>query len=92
MVYASPAIAIGEVARRMMWSWFRLENEQLHNTEGYRRVDFVPLHFDTEESAAAAAARRKVAAARSASRVQYEVVGLIGVVIVLTVISVVTGS
>jgi hypothetical protein len=29
-----------------MWSWFRLENEMLHNTAGYRRVNFVPLHFD----------------------------------------------
>lgn len=36
-----------EISRRTMWSWLRLENEQLHNTAGYRRVDFVPLHFDS---------------------------------------------
>ena len=33
--------------RRSMWGCFRLENEHLHNTEGYRRVDIIPLHFET---------------------------------------------
>jgi hypothetical protein len=29
-------------------SWLRLENEHLNNTSGYRRVDAVPMHFETE--------------------------------------------
>lgn len=58
-----------EIVRRTVWALFRLENEQLRNTEvmncfieliiywlnsrtrylsfqGYRKVNFVPLHFD----------------------------------------------
>lgn len=46
-LYLNPSLAAAELLRRMMWSWFRLENEHLHNTQGYRRVDFVPLHFET---------------------------------------------
>lgn len=30
-----------------MWGCFRLENEHLHNTQNFRRVAFVPLHFET---------------------------------------------
>jgi hypothetical protein len=29
-----------------MWLILRLESEHLHNTEGFRRIDRVPLHFD----------------------------------------------
>ena len=29
-----------------MWAVLRLESEHLHNTEGFRRVDVIPLHFD----------------------------------------------
>jgi len=36
-----------ELFRRMLWGSFRLEQEHRANTEGYRRVDFVPLHFTT---------------------------------------------
>jgi len=36
-----------ELFRRTMWGQFRLENEHRQNTEGYRRVGFVPLHFNT---------------------------------------------
>jgi hypothetical protein len=36
-----------ELLRRMLWGSLRLEQEHRHNTEGYRRVDFVPLHFNT---------------------------------------------
>jgi hypothetical protein len=72
-----------------MWSWFRLENEQLHNTEGYRRVDFVPLHFDNDGDKSAAKKKEKTS---TKSRVSYEVALLIAVVIVLTVVSILTGS
>ena len=37
-----------ELFRRTIWGFFRLEHEHKSNTTGYRRVDFVPLHFSTE--------------------------------------------
>ena len=36
-----------ELFRRTIWGFFRLENEHRSNASGYRRVDFVPLHFNT---------------------------------------------
>jgi len=36
-----------ELFRRTFWGFFRLENEHRSNVNRYRRVDFVPLHFDT---------------------------------------------
>jgi len=42
----APIAMLLEMVRRTVWGFFRLENEQLRNTEGYRRVNFVPLHFD----------------------------------------------
>jgi hypothetical protein len=36
-----------ELFRRTIWGFFRLENEHRSNTAGNRRVDFVPLHFNT---------------------------------------------
>jgi hypothetical protein len=47
-----PTLAALEILRRTMWMWFRLENEHLHNTEGYRQMDFIPLHFDPPVSKA----------------------------------------
>lgn len=44
--WLAPIAMLLEMVRRTFWGLFRLENEQLHNTEGYRRVNFVPLHFD----------------------------------------------
>lgn len=41
-----PVVIIAELSRRCMWAIFRLESEHLHNTEGFRRVAVVPLHFD----------------------------------------------
>ncbi len=38
-----------ELLRRTLWGFFRLEHEHRHNTSGFRRVDFVPLHFSTEQ-------------------------------------------
>jgi xenotropic and polytropic retrovirus receptor 1 len=46
-LYIAPFAAIAEIIRRTMWSVFRLENEHLHNTAGYRKVKHIPLHFDT---------------------------------------------
>ena len=36
-----------ELFRRTIWSLFRLEHEHRQNTEGFRRVNVVPLHFNT---------------------------------------------
>jgi len=36
-----------EIFRRTVWGFFKLENEHRSNVDKYRRVDFVPLHFDT---------------------------------------------
>ena len=38
-----------ELLRRFAWTAFRIENEHLNNTIGYRTVDFVPLYFYEEE-------------------------------------------
>jgi hypothetical protein len=36
-----------ELFRRTIWGFFRLENEHRSNASSYRRVGFVPLHFNT---------------------------------------------
>lgn len=41
-----PIVSTCELLRRAGWIVLRLESEHLHNTEGFRRVDVVPLHFD----------------------------------------------
>lgn len=45
--YLSAISMIVELFRRTIWGFFRLENEHRCNTSQFRRVDFVPLHFDT---------------------------------------------
>ena len=40
-------VAICEVLRRCMWILLRVEYEHLSNSQHYRRVDFIPLHFET---------------------------------------------
>lgn len=45
-IISSSALAAGEMCRRAMWAVLRLETEHLHNTEGLRRVEVIPLHFD----------------------------------------------
>ena len=36
-----------ELFRRSIWGFLRMENEHRSNTSGFRRVEFVPLHFST---------------------------------------------
>jgi len=48
-------IILLELVRRAMWAVLRLEAEHLHNTEGFRRVEVIPLHFDRKPAASAAA-------------------------------------
>ena len=45
--YLSAVSMVVELFRRTIWSFFRLENEHRQNTNGYRRVNVVPLHFNT---------------------------------------------
>jgi len=46
-LYIAPFSAMAEIFRRTMWSFFRLENEQLNNTAGYRKSTHIPLHYET---------------------------------------------
>ncbi|KAL3800524.1 hypothetical protein ACHAW5_009034 [Stephanodiscus triporus] len=45
--YLSAIQMILELFRRTIWGFFRLEHEHRQNTEGFRRVTVVPLHFNT---------------------------------------------
>lgn len=47
--YLTLVIMAMELFRRTIWGFFRIEHEHRHNTSGFRRVDFVPLHFSTEQ-------------------------------------------
>jgi xenotropic and polytropic retrovirus receptor 1 len=40
-------LGLVEILRRTLWSFFRVENEHLNNTYGYRRVQHIPMHFDS---------------------------------------------
>tara|TARA_B110000208_G_scaffold143170_1_gene172722 strand:+ start:25 stop:2538 length:2514 start_codon:yes stop_codon:yes gene_type:complete len=43
----APFLGVSEVFRRWMWALIRVENEQLNNASGFRRVKWVPMVFDT---------------------------------------------
>eukprot|EP00934_Nitzschia_sp_Nitz4_P000939 Nitzschia sp. Nitz4//scaffold98_size77359//32605//35181//NITZ4_005548-RA/size77359-processed-gene-0.16-mRNA-1//1//CDS//3329560757//939//frame0 len=45
--YLSAVTMMLELFRRTAWGFFRLENEHRSNASGFRRVDLVPLHFNT---------------------------------------------
>jgi len=45
--YLSAVTMMLELFRRTAWGFFRLENEHRSNASGFRRVGFVPLHFNT---------------------------------------------
>lgn len=45
--YLTAVSMVLELFRRTIWSFFRLEHEHRHNTQGFRRVGVVPLHFNT---------------------------------------------
>ena len=46
-LYVNFILSWAELGRRTMWSMLRVENEHLFNTQGYRRVDYIPLFFET---------------------------------------------
>ena len=45
--YLSAMTMMMELFRRTLWGFLRLENEHRSNAAGFRRVGFVPLHFNT---------------------------------------------
>ena len=45
--YLTALVMMLELFRRTLWGFLRLENEHRSNTAGFRRVSFVPLHFNT---------------------------------------------
>lgn len=45
--YLTAMVMTLELFRRTIWGFLRLENEHRSNTAGFRRVSFVPLHFNT---------------------------------------------
>lgn len=45
-IYVAPFAAFAEIFRRSMWSIFRLENEHLNNTAGYRKETHIPFHYE----------------------------------------------
>ncbi|TYZ67326.1 hypothetical protein PybrP1_011226 [[Pythium] brassicae (nom. inval.)] len=47
LLYVQPFTMVAELFRRTIWSFFTLENEHLRNTFGFRRADFIPLHYDS---------------------------------------------
>ena len=51
----SPFLAVLELVRRAMWACLRVEYEHLSNSEAFRKVDFVPLHFHQEPADSTAA-------------------------------------
>jgi xenotropic and polytropic retrovirus receptor 1 len=42
-------IAVGEVFRRFMWNFFRIENEHMTNVKGFIASRDVPLPFSLHE-------------------------------------------
>ena len=78
----APFAAAAEICRRTMWSFFRLENEHLNNTAGYRRVKHIPLHFDTPlESTSAQEKKRRCT-------VLLEIVLLVAIVLTVSCVAV----
>ncbi|RLO01419.1 hypothetical protein DYB28_008534, partial [Aphanomyces astaci] len=45
-VYIHPFSMLLEPMRRTMWSFFTVENEHLRNTMGFRKEQFIPLHYE----------------------------------------------
>jgi xenotropic and polytropic retrovirus receptor 1 len=80
----APFAAFAEICRRTMWSFFRLENEHLHNTSGYRRVAHIPLHFETDQGQRSTSKAEKP----RTLTVKIEIAVIVIVVIVVSVIAI----
>jgi hypothetical protein len=44
----TPILIMLELMRRCLWGFFRLENEHINNSWGFRTNDYVPIFFDTD--------------------------------------------
>ena len=98
-----PALAYLEVVRRSMWSAIRIENEQINNTMGYRRVEVVPLAFDRaedddddddddDERGSAAEAAAEEAPRRRCTLMALEIGGCIALVALVYIVAYVSRS
>lgn len=76
-----------ELLRRTLWGFFRLENEQRTNTQGYRDEDFVPLHFTTQHEH-----KYKKHKARVGRQVLLEVLAVSAIVIIVSMLSVIVAQ
>ena len=81
--YIAPFAAIAEVLRRSMWSVFRLENEHLNNTDGYRKYKHIPLHY------ALPAAKKRDDTPDKKRRINAEVCLFVSLVLTITVLAIV---
>mmetsp|Transcript_3270 Transcript_3270/g.4362 ORF Transcript_3270/g.4362 Transcript_3270/m.4362 type:complete len:725 (+) Transcript_3270:102-2276(+) len=48
--YLTAILSVVEVFRRTIWLLIRVEYEHLYNSQGYRRVEYIPLHFQAPPS------------------------------------------
>ena len=85
--YLSAVTMMLELFRRTIWGFLRLENEHRSNAAGYRRVGFVPLHFNTGHQH-----RYKVEKEHRGSSVLAEVVAVTICVLGVLVFSVVSAQ
>lgn len=85
--YLSMVSMMLELFRRTLWGFLRLENEHRTNTSGYRRVDFVPLHFSTGHHHG-----YKLEQKRSGFSVLIEVAAVTCLVLVAAIVSVIAAQ
>ncbi len=79
-LYLNAFLMVMEIIRRTFWGVLRLENEQLRNTQGFRRVDVIPLSFATESEHEYRDTKRQ-----SNFKVILEVAAVAGLVVVLSI-------
>jgi len=85
--YLTALVLAAEIFRRTVWGFLRLEQEHRANTSGYRRVDFVPLHFNTGHNH-----QYKEAEGKRGIGVLMEVLVVAAIVIVISVASIVAAQ
>lgn len=79
-LYLNAFLMVMEILRRSFWGVLRLENEQLRNTQGFRRVDVIPLSFATESEHEYRDTKRQ-----SNVKVVLEVALVAGLVVILSI-------
>ncbi len=84
------AAVVLEIVRRSMWAVLRLEAEHLYNTEGWRRIDEVPMHFDRKQQPAEAASPSAEGTNKSSKELALELLAYVTVLGLLAAFSVLT--